>query len=72
VDQAAELAGRAGEMAGRARERVGSAVDSTTDYLRAADGARVRGDLESFIRGNPARVLLTTFAVGFLIGRLLR
>jgi rubrerythrin len=57
---------------GGAAHRVADGMDGTADYLRTADGERVRSDLEGMVRANPARTLLGTFAVGFVIGRILR
>lgn len=83
ADGLASAAGRLDRMAdepgGGARARfagpahtVAGGMETTAEYLRSADGERVRGDLENQIRSSPARALLATFAVGFVIGRLLR
>jgi len=60
-----------GRLAGAAHTVAGG-MESTADFLRSPDTERLRADAENTVRSNPGRTLLTTFAVGFIVGRLLR
>jgi ElaB/YqjD/DUF883 family membrane-anchored ribosome-binding protein len=64
VDGGGRLAGTAHTVAG--------GIESTAEFIRSPDVERLRADVEDVVRDNPGRTLLTTFAVGFIIGRLLR
>lgn len=64
-------AGGASRFAGAAHAAA-SGMESTAGFLRSPDAQRLRADVEATVRENPGRTLLTTFAVGFIIGRLLR
>ncbi len=55
-----------------AAHAVAGGLESTADFIRSPDPQRLRTDMEGTVRNNPGRSLLTTFAVGFVIGRLLR
>jgi ElaB/YqjD/DUF883 family membrane-anchored ribosome-binding protein len=55
-----------------AAHAVAGGLESTADFIRSPDPQRLRSDVEGTVRNNPGRSLLTTFAVGFVIGRLLR
>ncbi|CAN5743881.1 hypothetical protein BH23GEM6_BH23GEM6_07800 [soil metagenome] len=60
-----------GRLAGAAHTVAGG-MESTAGFLRSPDTVRLRADAEDTVRTNPGRTLLTTFAVGFIVGRLLR
>jgi rubrerythrin len=55
-----------------AAHSVAGGMEGTADFLRSPDAQRLRTDVEGMVRNNPGRTLLTTFAVGFVVGRLLR
>jgi rubrerythrin len=60
-----------GRLAGAAHTVAGG-MESTAGFLRSPDPVRLRENAEDTVRTNPGRTLLTTFAVGFIVGRLLR
>jgi hypothetical protein len=64
---------RGGRMSGAAH-RVAGGMDSAADYVREGDmtPGGMRDDLETRIRESPLQTLLLLFAVGFVIGRILR
>jgi ElaB/YqjD/DUF883 family membrane-anchored ribosome-binding protein len=64
VDGGGRLSGTAHTLAG--------GIENTAEFIRSPDVERLRADVEDVVRDNPGRTLLTTFAVGFIIGRLLR
>jgi hypothetical protein len=53
-------------------QRFASGLDATARSLRDGDTDTIRGAVEHEFRANPARSLLATFALGFVIGRVLR
>jgi uncharacterized protein YjbJ (UPF0337 family) len=56
----------------RPAHAVAGGMEGAADFIRSPDVQRLRYDLESRIRATPGRTLLATFAVGFVIGRILR
>ena len=44
-------------------------LSSTADYVRKADMARLRSDVEQVVKNNPVPALLTAAVVGFVVGR---
>ncbi len=68
------LRGRAAEGA----QRLAAGLDSTAEMLREGGGGdgsgveELRVAVEDEVRRSPARALLATFAVGFVIGRIVR
>lgn len=56
----------------RATSRMKDRVESTTDYVRDADGEMLLGEIEDQVRARPLRTLALMFGVGFVIGRILR
>lgn len=46
-------------------------LSSTADYVRNADMARMRSDVERVVRNNPGPSLLAAAVVGFVVGRAL-
>lgn len=72
TERAAEPEGGAARWAEGAR-KAAHALDSTARQLRqGASEASLNEMLEEQLRKSPVRVLATTFAVGFLLGRLIR
>ena len=67
-----EGAGGAKARAAGAAHRVAGGIESTAELLRSGDVEQVRTDLENRVRTSPVQTLLMTFAVGFVIGRILR
>jgi hypothetical protein len=62
-------------MRARAAEGVGRLADGfdiAADFLRNGGEGDLRGALERQIGSHPARSLVASFAVGFLLGRMLR
>lgn len=55
-----------------AGHRLAGGMESTADYLRRADGGRMRADFERQVQESPVQTLLGCAAVGFVIGRILR
>jgi rubrerythrin len=53
-------------------DRVASGMHTSADYLAATDMQRLRMDLERAARQYPVRTMATLFAIGFVIGRVLR
>lgn len=49
-----------------------STIERGADYLRQADAAEMRGDLEGLIRQYPAQSLAVGIALGFLLARAFR
>lgn len=49
-----------------------STIERGADYLRQADAAEMRGDLEGLIRQYPAQSLAIGIALGFLLARAFR
>ena len=60
--------GKAGELAVNAAD----ALDRGGNYLRDADVAKVRSDLETIIRDHPIEALAVGLGVGFLLARATR
>lgn len=52
--------------------RVARGMNSAAHILRHDEGYTIQGSIENEIRTNPARALIATFALGFMIGRILR
>jgi ElaB/YqjD/DUF883 family membrane-anchored ribosome-binding protein len=52
-------------------DHVATRMESTAEWLRAANMASVQRRLEKQVRENPARSLLIAAGVGFLLGRAL-
>lgn len=67
-----EGAGGAKARAAGAAQRVAGGFESTAEYLRSGSTEQLRSDLENRVRTSPVQTLLMTFAVGFVIGRILR
>jgi rubrerythrin len=63
-----ELTGRAETVA----DQLAGGMHSSADYLASADLRRIRMDLERSTRQHPFRTLATLFALGFVVGRVLR
>lgn len=57
---------------GRTVERVARKLESSADYLTGASTSEIRGDLSSMVRRNPVRTVGAVFAVGLLLGTVLR
>jgi ElaB/YqjD/DUF883 family membrane-anchored ribosome-binding protein len=57
---------------GRTVERVARKLESSADYLSGATTSEIRGDLSSIVRRNPVRTVGAVFAVGLLLGTVLR
>jgi rubrerythrin len=55
-----------------AAHAVADGMESTADFIRSPDVQRLRTDAEGTVRNSPGRTLLTMFAVGFVVGRLIR
>jgi rubrerythrin len=71
ADQQASAGGARARAAGAAHRMAGG-MESTAEFLRTGDAEQLRTSLEQQARANPFRAVLTTFAVGFVIGRILR
>jgi rubrerythrin len=73
-----ESMGHGRGFASAAQERLGDRWDSVSDRMQDATGPmqdrmeELRSNLESQVRGNPARTLLVALAAGFVVGRTLR
>lgn len=67
---------KVGEMKDELTERASEGMDSVRDrageLLEKSGVTNLRSDLETRTRENPMRAVLATFAVGFIIGRILR
>lgn len=46
-----------------------TALDSTADWVRENDSAKIINDVSSLVKRNPGPSMLAAIAVGFLIGR---
>lgn len=47
-------------------------TERTAEWLRTADVASVKAELEQQVRTKPGRALLIALGVGYVLGRLLR
>ncbi|MEX2584109.1 MAG: ferritin-like domain-containing protein [Gemmatimonadota bacterium] len=77
LDQVASREAAAAGFRGTAADgaqRVARGLESGASYLRRGSGAGgdLRASVEGEVRGNPVRALLATFAIGFVLGRILR
>lgn len=57
---------------GKTVERVARKLESSADYLSGASTSEIRGDLSNMVRRNPVRTVGAVFAVGLLLGTVLR
>jgi ElaB/YqjD/DUF883 family membrane-anchored ribosome-binding protein len=57
---------------GKTVERVARKLESSADYLSGATTGEIRGDLSGMVRRNPIRTVGAVFAVGLLLGTVLR
>lgn len=60
-----------GEKVSKFAHSAADKLSSTADYVRDADMARIRGDVERVVRNNPGPSLLAAAVVGFLVARTL-
>lgn len=67
-----EDAGGARARAAGAAYRLADGIEGIAGYVRSGDAEQLRSGLEDQVRTRPVQTLLTTFAVGFVIGRILR
>lgn len=67
-----ESAGGAKARLAGAAHGVAGGMEATADFLRSPDPERLRSELEAQTRQNPLRMVLMTFAAGFILGRILR
>lgn len=79
ADQLEQLAAREAAAEGvrgkaaQGAQRAARGLESGAGYLRqGGGGGDLRIALEDEVRSNPARSLVTTFAIGFVLGRILR
>lgn len=52
--------------------RMASGMESAAKWLRNADAASVKSDIENQVRTNPGRTLLVALGLGYVVGRALR
>jgi ElaB/YqjD/DUF883 family membrane-anchored ribosome-binding protein len=57
---------------GKTVERVARKLESSADYLSGTTSRELTGDLSSIVRRNPIRTVGAVFAVGLLLGTVLR
>jgi ElaB/YqjD/DUF883 family membrane-anchored ribosome-binding protein len=57
------------EKVAEASDRVATRMETTAEWLRAANMASVQRRLEKQVRENPARALFVAAGIGFLLGR---
>lgn len=62
----------AGNAGGPAIERVAKSMESTAGYLHEHETAAIAGDLSSYAKLHPTRMLIAAAFLGFLLGRLLK
>jgi rubrerythrin len=67
-ERSRNLSGRAEAVA----DQVAGGMHTSADYVSHADLRRIRSDLERSARHHPFRTLAALFAVGFVVGRVLR
>lgn len=71
ADQQGGGSGARAKAAGAAHT-IAEGIESTASYVRSGDAEQLRSNLEGQVRAKPVQTLLATFAVGFVIGRILR
>ncbi len=67
-----EGAGGAKARAAGAAHRLADGIEGTAEYFRSGDAEQLRAGMEKRVRTQPLQTLLATFAVGFVVGRILR
>lgn len=60
---------RTKEKVAEARDSVATRMETTAEWLRAANMASVQRRLEKQVKENPARALLIAAGIGYLLGR---
>jgi hypothetical protein len=58
--------------ASNAARKVAGGIDSTASYIEGHDFAAMGKDVMDICRRHPAEAIITSLAVGFLVGRALK
>lgn len=67
-----DAAGKFGSQASDAAKKIAKGVESTTSYLHDHSFSEMGDDLMNVCRKYPAQALISSLAIGFLVGRLIR
>jgi ElaB/YqjD/DUF883 family membrane-anchored ribosome-binding protein len=67
-----DAAGKFGGQASDAAKKIAKGVESTTSYLHDHSFSEMGDDLMNVCRKYPAQALLSSLAIGFLVGRVIR